>query len=68
MANSNVGWVSDSVTHADVWFRTSTKPTSTYFHTLSWQNTGSYLVEELDPKAVQALFAVPLLSFMNNPG
>jgi len=26
------------------------------------------LVEELDPKAVQALFSVLLLPFVNNPG
>jgi hypothetical protein len=30
LANSNVGWVSDSVTHAGVGFRASTQPTSTY--------------------------------------
>ncbi|PSR18983.1 hypothetical protein C8255_04630 [filamentous cyanobacterium CCP3] len=29
LANSNVGWVSDSVTHAGVGFRASTQPTST---------------------------------------
>ncbi|PSR19554.1 hypothetical protein C8255_01390 [filamentous cyanobacterium CCP3] len=30
LANSHVGWVSDSVTHAGVGFRASTQPTSTY--------------------------------------
>ncbi|PSR15506.1 hypothetical protein C8255_22780 [filamentous cyanobacterium CCP3] len=29
-ADSNVGWVSDSVTHAGVGFRASAQPTSTY--------------------------------------